>query len=224
MLGAPYADLHEKEVPVRQLAYCLDMPFERESALRETLLERKVVHPGKYLTVVHDTVSDAEGKQHSREVVIHPGAVTVVALLPDSRVILVRQYRHAAGEVLLELPAGTLDRQPDGAIEDPLAAARRELFEETGHRAAAWRSLATFFTAPGFATEQMTLFLATEVSADPDYTGPEPDERLEIEFVAFDDAVARARRGDIRDAKTLVGLYAVDALARAGEIPELRAR
>lgn len=214
MLGSPSAELHGKEVPVRRLAYCPDMSFERETRLRETLVERKVVHPGKYLTLANDIVRDADGGEHSREIVIHPGAVAIVALTSDGRVLLVRQYRHAAGEVLLEIPAGTLDRQPDGSIEEPLPAAKRELREETGYRAQTWRLLATFFTAPGFATEQMTVYLATDVTPDPDYDGPEPDERLELEAVPFDEAMARAEGGEIRDAKTLVGLYFVDGLAR----------
>ena len=221
MLGSPSAELHEKEVPVRRLAYCASMSFERETGLRETLVQRKVVHPGKYLTLARDTVRDADGVEHSREIVIHPGAVAIVALTSDGRVLLVRQYRHAAGEVLLEIPAGTLDLQPDGSIEEALPAAKRELREETGYRAQTWRMLATFFTAPGFATELMTVYLATDVAQDPDYDGPEPDEHLELVDVHFDDAIARARSGAIRDAKTLVGLYAVDDLGRRGEIAEL---
>jgi len=192
--------------------------------LTERLVDRQVVHTGTYVTFTRDTVLDAEGHPHGRDVVLHPGAVTVVAILPDRRLLLVRQYRHAAGEALLELPAGTLDRQPDGSMEERLGAAKRELNEETGYRAARWRELATFFTAPGFASELMTLYLATELSTDPEHRGPDPDERLVLETLPFAEALALAGRGAIRDAKTLVGLYMTDALARAGEVPELRAR
>ena len=197
------------------------MDSEREIELFERLVERQVVHAGTYMTFAHDTVLDPEGKNHSRDVVLHPGAVTVVAILPDRRVLLVRQYRHAAGEVLLELPAGTLDRQPDDSLEEPLPAAQRELTEETGHRAATWRELARFFTAPGFASELMTLYLATGGTPDPDHVGPDPDERLALVALPFDDALGQAQHGEIRDAKTIVGLYMTDALARAGEIEEL---
>ena len=197
------------------------MRNERDSELIEQLLDRQVVHAGNYATFVRDVVADHDGRRHTRDVVLHPGAVTVVALLPDRRVLLVRQYRHATGEVLLELPAGTLDRQPDGSLEDPLAAAGRELMEETGHRAASWRKLGEFFTAPGFASELMHLYLATAVAADPAYAGPEPDERLRLEILPFDELLARAERGDVRDAKTLVGAYATAALARGGQIAEL---
>src|SRR5207244_12217965 len=94
-----------------------------------------------YMTAVLDTVETVDGRKHQRDVVIHPGAVTVVAVLPDGRILLVRQYRHAAGTVLLELPAGTLDLLDDGSIEDPAVAGPRELSEETGYRAANWRRL-----------------------------------------------------------------------------------
>lgn len=197
------------------------MSGERESELIEKLVDRQVLHSSNYATFVKDTIEAPDGGRHTREVVVHPGAVTVVCLLTDGRVLLVRQYRHAAGEVLLELPAGTLDRQPDGSLEDPLLAARRELLEETGHRAGTWRKLAEFWTAPGFATELMHLYVATEVEADPSWTGPEPDERLVQASMPLDDLLAMAGRGEIRDAKTLVGIYMTATVARAGEIAEL---
>lgn len=189
--------------------------------LTERLVNRQVVHQGTYMQFTKDTVLDADGREHTRDTVIHPGAVTIVAITPDRRLLLVRQYRHAAGEALLELPAGKLDRQPDGSTEDRLLAARRELTEETGYRAEQWRELSTFFTAPGFASELMTTFLATGLSPDPEYKGPDIDERLELEMVPFDEALALAKKGELRDAKTLLGIYQVDALARDGEVAEL---
>ena len=199
------------------------MTSERELELSERLVKRQVVHKGTYMIFARDTVLDPEGKEHARDIVIHPGAVTVVAILPDRRLVLVRQYRHAAGEALLELPAGTLDRQPDESIEEPLSAAKRELTEETGYRAERWRELATFFTAPGFASELMTLYLATGLSPDPEHTGPDPDERLNVELLPFDEALALAQRGELRDAKTITGVLLAATLARAGEIEELAA-
>jgi|tagenome__1003787_1003787.scaffolds.fasta_scaffold20486497_2 ADP-ribose pyrophosphatase len=195
--------------------------FSVNDDLTERLVHRQVVHEGTYMVFAKDTVLDADGREHSRDIVLHPGAVTVVAILPDRRVLLVRQYRHAAGEELLELPAGTLDRQPDGSIEDRLVAAKRELSEETGYRAESWRELATFFTAAGFANELMTLYLATDVSEDPEHRGPDPDERLELVKIPFDEALALAKSGQFRDAKTLVGVFATDALGREGKVPEL---
>ena len=203
------------------LRYCPSVDSEREIELSERLVNRQVVHTGTYMSVARDTVLDPEGKSHVRDIVLHPGAVTVVAILPDRRLVLVRQYRHAVGEALLELPAGTLDRQPDGSTEEPLRAAKRELTEETGYRADNGRELASFFTAPGFASERLTLYVATGLSRDPGHTGPDPDERLNVELLAFDEALAQARRGEIPDAKTMLGVLLTDALGRAGEIEEL---
>ena len=121
--------------------------------------------------------------------------------------LLVRQYRVAVGEALLEVPAGTLDVAEDGTIEDPDEAARRELEEETGVRAATWRTIATFFTAPGFASERMHLYFATDLRpADDDRLAPDEDERLIVERMPWRDAVAAAERGELRDGKTLVAL------------------
>lgn len=197
------------------------MASERDEWLTEKLVDRQVLPGGTYLTFARDTIVTSDGVQRTRDIVLHPGAVTVCAVLPDRQVLLVRQYRHAAGEVLLELPAGTLDIMGDGSVEDPLLAGKRELFEETGHRAGSWRKLGEFFTAPGFATELMHLYLATDVTPDPTHEGPEEDERLELEIRPLSELLALADDGTIRDAKTLVGLYLVDRLEREGKIPEL---
>lgn len=184
--------------------------------LRETLVEREYVHRG-HVDFVRDHVVDADGAHHLREVVHHPGAVAVVAIRDGDHVLLVRQWRHAVGGALLEIPAGTLDVAADGTKEQPAAAAARELIEETGYRAANWRSLGSFFTAPGFASEEMFLFLATGLEPVEGYGGPAEDERLELEPMAWPEALAMARRGDIHDAKTLVGLLTVDALLENGD-------
>jgi ADP-ribose pyrophosphatase len=197
------------------------MSSERDAHLLERLVDRQVLPGGTYLTFVRDTVVTDDGRQHSRDMVLHPGAVAVVALLADRRLLLVRQYRHPTGEILLEVPAGTLDILDDGSVEEPLPAVKRELFEETGYRAETWRHLAAFYTAPGFASEFMHLYLATDLTLDPSYEGPEPDERLELVTLGFDEAIALAEEGKIRDAKTLIGLYQVERLVRAGEVAGL---
>ena len=146
----------------------------------------------------------------------HPGAVAILAVDPDGDVLLVRQYRSPAGQVLLEVPAGTLDPGPDGGTEDPEGAARRELEEETGYRAGSWRLLARFFTAPGFTTEEMFLYLAEDLRpADGDRLGPDEDERLHLVRMPWRDAVRAAERGEIADAKSIVALFWLDRL-RAG--------
>ena len=141
-----------------------------------------------------------------------------MAVDDDDRVVLVRQWRIATGGPLLEIPAGGLDvDEATGEIEDPAKAAPRELEEETGMRARSWRRLASFWSAPGFTSELMHVYLATGLeAAHPDERlGPEEDEHLRIELVPFDEAIDQVGRGEIRDAKSIVGLLWV-ARERAG--------
>lgn len=155
-----------------------------------------------------------DGSRAERDVVGHPGAVAMVAVDVDGRVLLVRQWRTAAGRAMLEVPAGTLDVH-DGVAEDPDRAARRELEEETGYRATSWRKLAEFWTAPGFATELMHLYLAEGlVPADGDRLGPDEDERLELTRVTLDEGLALVDAGAIADAKSILGLLWLDRLRR----------
>ena len=166
-----------------------------------------MLHEGRYLTFRIDTIERADGSRGTREIAGHPGAVAILAIDPEDRVLLVRQYRVAVGELLLEIPAGTLDIGTDGAIEDPDLAARRELEEETGMRAGSWRKVARFYTAPGFTSELMHLYLATELTpADGERLGPDEDEHLLLERMPAPDAIAAAQRGEFADAKSLVAL------------------
>jgi ADP-ribose pyrophosphatase len=184
--------------------------------MHETLVERVEVARGKLLQLRLDTVADADGERHLREVVVHRGGVAIVALTDDNRVLMVRQYRHAVGEALLEIPAGTLDQLDDGGTEAPDPAARRELAEETGFEAAHWQKLGRFYTAPGFTTEAMHLYLARDLRPIEGYAGPDTDERLEVEHVPVDGALRLAEDGEIRDAKTLVGLFWLARLLERG--------
>ena len=184
----------------------------------ERLVASELLHRGHVLEFRLDTVERANGRRARRDVAVHPGAVAVVAVDGADQVLLVRQYRHPAGRVLLEIPAGTLDLDPaSGATEDPDQAARRELEEETGYRAARWERLADFWTAPGFATERMFLYLATDLApAGPNRLAQDEDESLELTRLPWREAVAAAERGEIRDAKSLVGIL---WLARRMEAP-----
>jgi ADP-ribose pyrophosphatase len=153
---------------------------------------------GRRIKVRIDEVVRSDGHRTTREIVEHPGAVAIVAW-DGKRLAMVRQWRHATGEVLLEIPAGTLE--PD---EPPLATAERELAEEVGLAARHWKAGPEFFTAPGFCDERMHLYLATglsEASADAD-----ADELLEADWLTLPDAVAAVEDGRIRDAKTIVGV------------------
>ena len=185
--------------------------------LRETTVERRVVHRGRFMTFRVDTIEDAGGKRHPREIVEHPGAVCVIPVVGDE-VLLVRQWRTPVERAILELPAGTLDRLVDGTIEDPERAAPRELEEETGHRAGSWRKLGRFWTAPGFTEEEMHLYLATDLVPLGDYRGPDVDEYLDLVRVPWRAAVEMADQGQIEDAKTLVGLFWLARVAAAGEL------
>lgn len=138
----------------------------------------------------------------SLEIVRHPGAVAVVPMTADRRVLLVRQRRHAVGAELLEIPAGKLDRPG----EELAACARRELEEETGYCCARLTPLVTLLSSPGFSDERIHLFLATGL--EPASGPPVIDEEEETspEWIGLDEAVGAIRTGDIVDAKTIVGL------------------
>ena len=189
-----------------------------DARLAETTIASHIVHTGRYLTVRVDTIRDADGGEHSRDVIDHPGAVAVLAL-DGALVLMVHQYRTPVGRVMLEIPAGTLERAPDGSVEDPATAGPRELGEETGYAAADWRLLARFFTAPGFATEYMHLYLATNLTAIEGYAGPDVDERLALVRLPWRDAVDRVVRGEIEDAKTIVALLLLERMVARGELP-----
>lgn len=184
-------------------------PFERVVASR-------VLHRGRYLTFRVDTIERPDGSRSERDIAGHPGAVAIVALDEADRVLLVRQFRLATGGALLEIPAGTLDVGADGVVEDPDRAAPRELEEETGQRARDWRKIGAFWTAPGFATEEMHLYLARDLEHLRDTLGEDEDEQLELVRMPWREAVSLAESGGIHDAKSIVGLFWLARLKAAG--------
>ena len=188
-----------------------------DAHLRERTVHSDVIHAGGYLSYRVDTIEDADGNRHTRQVVVHPGAVAMIPV-DGGEVLMVRQYRTPTAKVMLELPAGTLDRLADGSIEDPDVAAPRELGEETGYRAATWRKLGSFYTAPGFATELMHLYLATDLTPIAGYAGPEPDERLDLRRVPIADAVQMAEDGRVNDAKSICALFWLQRLIDRREV------
>ena len=134
-----------------------------------------------------------------RDVIRHPGSVVILPLVDDDTVCLIRNYRIAVWQTLIELPAGTLE-----IGEDPMVAARRELTEETGYRAAQLRHLCAFYAAPGNMDEEMTLVLATGLTPGPPQR--EAGEEIENLVVPWSEAIDLVREGQIRDAKTMLGL------------------
>jgi ADP-ribose pyrophosphatase len=176
----------------------------------------RTIYEGRVIDLRIETVEAGDGSRHEREIVDHRGAAAIVAL-DHEEVLLVRQYRAPARRVLLEIPAGTRDRLPDGTVEEPSVTAARELAEETGLQAGQWRHMAAFWTAPGFATETMDLYLATDLALAPDAAAP-GDERIEVERVEWRRAVAMVELGEIADAKSIVGLLWLARLIERGEI------
>ena len=174
--------------------------------LREVTLSSETVFSGRVVRLRVDTVRLPSGRTSTREVVVHPGAVAIVPLTDDARVVLVRQYRQAAGQVLLEIPAGTLE---DG--EAPESCAHRELAEEVGLVAARLEPLASFYNSVGFCDELSHVFLGLDLSEVPRDTQGLEEEHMTIERVALADVPAMIADGRLLDAKTIIGL----TLARA---------
>lgn len=171
---------------------------ERHAAIR--VLETRTLHRGPIFDLIQERLLLPSGRAQELVVVDHPGAVGIAPLLADGRLLLVRQYRHATGDWLLEIPAGR--REPG---EEPIHAARRELEEETGHRAHAWRALRSFFPAPGFCSERIDLFLAQDLEEIPG-GGAAADDDEELELVRL---APEAVLEEARDAKTLLAALLV---------------
>ncbi len=163
------------------------------------ILKSKVVFKGKLLEVRTDEVVEPGGIRAVREIVRHPGSVVVLPRLADGRVVLVEQFRHAAGRPLWELVAGGLELG-----ENLRAAARRELLEETGYRASRLRRILSFFPSPGILSEKMHLFEATGLRRG--QAQPECDERIRVRHFTLRELRRLIESGRIADAKTLVGL------------------
>jgi ADP-ribose pyrophosphatase len=166
------------------------------------VISSKLAFKGRVFNVTSDRVKEPSGVVAQRDVVRHSGSVVVLALEEggsEPRVLLERQYRHAAGDYMLEVPAGRIDPG-----EDPLAAGKRELLEETGYTAARWKHALFFYPSPGFMDETMTVFLARGLKAG--QAQPESDESIECELVPLSNAVADILAGKIHDGKTIASI------------------
>ncbi len=170
--------------------------------LRETVMESETLYEGRLIGLRKDKVKLPDGRASTREVVVHPGAVAVVPLLDDGRVILVKQYRYAVGKTLIEIPAGTL--HPNELAEE---CALRELREETGYTAGHLEHLTSLYLAPGYSTELLHVFLATDLK--PESSDMDEDEFVEPIAIPLEEAISQVNDGKIQDAKTVAALLLV---------------
>ncbi|HEY3327449.1 MAG TPA: NUDIX hydrolase [Novimethylophilus sp.] len=168
--------------------------------LTETPLSSETVFDGNLLHVRRDQVRLPDGSETAREYIVHPGAVLVVPLLDDGRLVFERQFRYPLGKAFIELPAGKIDPN-----EDPLVTGQRELLEETGYTAREWRYLAALHPCIGYSNEIIHIYLATGLTAGNHRR--DHDETLETFTQALDEALDMVRRGDITDGKTVIALF-----------------
>jgi len=176
---------------------------------------------GRLISVRADKVRMPDNQIAEREVVLHPGAVGVLALDDTDRILLIRQYRHPVGRLLWEIPAGLRDV----AGEDPWATAQRELLEEAGYRARDWRVLVDYFSSPGFSTERLRVYLARDLElvpqAERDFVPHDEEAFLVTSWLPLEAAVAKVFAGELHNGVTALGILAGYA-ARSGGFARLR--
>ncbi len=196
-------------------------PARRPATTKATILKSKVSFQGKVFSVVTDKVTEPGGVTSTRDVIRHNGSVVILAVdasenPADPSILLERQYRYAAGQFLLELPAGRIEPG-----EAPLAAAKRELIEETGFRARRWSRLVRYFASPGFLSETMQVFLAEDLR--PGIAQPEEDEKISLHPVPLSELLAQIHAGKILDGKTILSVL-LFARSFSANIPFTRKR
>ncbi|WP_281285945.1 NUDIX hydrolase [Paenibacillus sinopodophylli] len=167
---------------------------------REETISTEPIFEGKMITLQVDTVTLADGRTATREIVKHPGAAAVMALL-DGKLLVVEQFRKPLEKFQVEIPAGKLDLG-----EDPITAAARELEEETGYRSDDLKLLSAFYTSPGFADEKLYIYFTDKVEQG--VQNPDEDEDLKVEAITLEQAEAYIQEGRISDAKTILAVYA----------------
>lgn len=172
--------------------------IEQREEEKKSLIESKWIYRGRVISLKTETHQFEEG-QKVFEVVQHPGAVVIIPIDPKGRILLIQQWRRAVKEITIELPAGTLE--PD---EEPLECAKRELQEETGFAARKMTPLGGFFSAPGFCTEYLHLFLAEDLQSAP--LPPDIDEKIDLFPITMQEAKHLIQHNQIRDAKTVAGI------------------
>ena len=175
--------------------------------LKETLISSELVYDGSFLKVRRDEVLLPDGSKTAREYFRHPGAVVIIPLLDDGKVLLERQYRYPNDRVFVELPAGKLEYG-----EDSLLCAQRELREETGYSATDWRFICTIHNAIAYSDEHLEIYLARGLVAGEQQL--DPGEFLDLISVSPDELMTWVREGKITDVKTLIGAFWLDKILR----------
>jgi ADP-ribose pyrophosphatase len=175
------------------------MPPRKLTRAAGKILRSKIVYKGPIFGVRCDEVLEPSGLRTTREVITHPGSVVVLPVLPDRRIVLIRQYRHATRQFLWELVAGRIDHG-----EKPRRAAARELIEETGYRAKRFRVFLDVFPTPGFLEERMYILLAEGLTLGE--AEPEEDEQITARAFTRRELENMIRRGKLRDAKSIAGI------------------
>lgn len=174
------------------------------SRLEEKTLNTEKIFTGKVISLQVEDVELPNGKTSKREIIKHPGAVAVLALTDDNKIVMVEQYRKALDKTIAEIPAGKLE-----AGEDPQACAERELEEETGYGCKEMDWLISFYTSPGFADELVHLYIAKGLEKKEDAASPDEDEFVNLMEVSLEEALSLLKEQKIHDAKTA---YAVQYL------------
>jgi len=172
---------------------------------QEAQVKRTEIHQGVIFKVVRDEITFDHQNTKTFDLVLHPGAVALIPINANGEILLVKQWRRAAQKILIELPAGTLEKD-----EDPLDCADRELREETGMRAKTITFLTGFYSAPGILSEYLYLYLAKDLTPDP-LVGEDTDEIDQL-TVSIDKAIQMIQSGEIIDAKTILGILWYSAL------------
>lgn len=167
------------------------------------LIKRTKVYEGRVFNTIVDDVEYPSGNRSIREVAEHGGGSVALAVFPDQRILLIRQHRYPFDKFIWELPAGKLNRG-----EDPLHCAQRELEEETGYLSDNWQKLTSIYTTPGFCSEILHIYMATELRESPDGRKLEEGEQtMSMSFVPLSDAVVMIEKEEIVDSKTIAGIF-----------------